>query len=80
MDLARVGTYGSVTEASLVKARLGAHGIEALVQADTAAGTVPNLAATEGVKVLVRQVDLAAALEILERMLPEPGPQPDQRS
>jgi hypothetical protein len=73
MDLARVGTYRSMTEASLVKARLEVSGIEALVQADTASGAVPFLEVTEGVKVFVRPEDLADALELLERMLPSPG-------
>jgi hypothetical protein len=73
MDLARVGTYRSMTEASLVKARLEVNGIEALVQADTASGAVPFLEVTEGVKVFVRPEDLADALELLERMLPAPG-------
>ncbi|MGH8915268.1 MAG: putative signal transducing protein [Acidimicrobiia bacterium] len=73
MDLAKVGTYRSMTEAQLVKARLEASGIEALVQADTASGAVPFLEVTEGVRVFVRPDDLAAALETLERMLPAPG-------
>ncbi|MDP9144449.1 MAG: DUF2007 domain-containing protein [Actinomycetota bacterium] len=73
MDLARVGTYRSMTEASLVKARLEVNGIEAVVQADTASGAVPFLEVTEGVKVFVRPEDLPAALEFLERMLPAPG-------
>jgi len=73
MDLARVGTYLSMTEASLVKARLEVSGIQALVQADTASGAVPFLEVTEGVKVYVRPDDLADALELLERMLPAPG-------
>jgi len=73
MDLAKVGTYLSMTEASLVKARLEVSGIEALVQADTASGAVPFLEVTEGVKVYVRAEDLGEALELLERMLPAPG-------
>ena len=73
MDLAQVGTYRSMTEAFLVKARLEVNGIEAVVQADTASGAVPVLEATEGVRVFVRHEDLAGALEALERMLPAPG-------
>ncbi len=73
MDLARVGTYASVMEADLVKARLAANGIDAVVQSDTASGAVPFLEVTEGVRVFVRPDDLAAALEVLERMLPAPG-------
>jgi cell division protein FtsN len=73
MELSRVGTYRSMTEASLVKARLEVNGIDAVVQADTASGAVPFLAETEGVRVFVRPGDLATALEVLERMLPAPG-------
>ena len=62
-----------MTEAALVKARLEVNGIDAVVQGDTAAGAVPFLEATEGVRVLVRPDDLAEALEVLERMLPAPG-------
>ena len=73
MDLARVGTYPSVMEADLVKARLAANGIDAVVQSDTASGAVPFLEVTEGVRVFVRPDDLGEALEVLERMLPAPG-------
>jgi len=73
MDLARVGTYRSTTEASVVKARLEVNGIPAVVQADTASGAVPFFEITEGVRVLVRSGDLPAALEILERLLPPPA-------
>jgi hypothetical protein len=73
MDLARVGTYPSVMEADLVKARLAAYGIDAVVQSDTASGAVPFLEVTEGVRVFVRPDDLGEALEVLERMLPAPS-------
>jgi len=72
MELARVGTYRSMTEALLVKARLEVDGIDAVVQADTASGAVPVFEAVEGVRVFVRREDLAGALEALERMLPAP--------
>lgn len=72
MDLAKVGTYSSMTEAALVKARLEVSGIPAVVQSDTASGAVPFLEMTEGVRVLVRPEDLAGALDALERMLPRP--------
>ena len=70
MDLVRVGTYRSMTEASLVKARLEVNGFDAVVQADTGSGAVPVFESAEGVRVLVRREDLAGALEALERMLP----------
>jgi hypothetical protein len=73
MDLARVGTYQSMTEATLVKARLEVNGINAVVQGDTVSGAVPFLEVTQGVRVMVRPSDLPDALEVLERMLPAPG-------
>jgi hypothetical protein len=71
MDLARVGTYPSVMEADLVKARLAANGIDSVVQSDTSSGAIPEF--TRGVRVFVRPEDLGEALEILEQMLPAPG-------
>lgn len=73
MELSRVGIYSSSAEANLVKARLEASGVDAIVQADSASGAVPQLEAYSGVKVLVRSEDMEAALEVLERMLPAPG-------
>ena len=70
MDLVILGTYGSTTEADVVRARLEVNGIESVVQADVASGMVPMFAAVEGVRVLVRESDLADAYEVLERMLP----------
>ncbi len=69
MELSEIGRYNTTTEASLVRARLQANGIEAMVQADTAAGTIPTLASS-GIRVLVAEADRAEALEVLERMLP----------
>ncbi|REK19674.1 MAG: hypothetical protein DWQ40_07185 [Actinobacteria bacterium] len=70
MELSRIGIYSSSAEANLVKARLEANGVDAIIQADSASGAVPQLEAYSGVKVFVRPDDLEAALEILERMLP----------
>jgi hypothetical protein len=70
VELKRIGIYSSTTEANLVKARLEANGIDAIIQADSASGAVPQLEAYSGVKVLVRPEDLEEALEVLERLLP----------
>jgi len=70
MDLVPLGVYGSVTEANLVKARLEANDIDAMVQADDLGATTPTLVVANGARVLVRRDDLAAAMEALERMLP----------
>ena len=70
MALSRLGTYNTVTEANLVKAKLEAFGIDAMVEADDAGSMVPNLDLVRGVKVFVKEADLAEAYEVLERMLP----------
>lgn len=70
MDLVRLGIYYSTTEANLVKARLESEGIDAVVQADDLGATTPMLGNVRGVLVLVREEERAAAMEILERMLP----------
>ena len=70
MELKSLGTYTSVTEANLVRAKLETFGIDAVVQRDVASGSIPTFEALAGVKVLVREADLAEALEMLERMLP----------
>ena len=70
MELSELGRYNTTTEANLVKARLQASGVEAIVQADTAGGTIPSLP-SKGVRVLVREEDRLEALEILERLLPQ---------
>lgn len=70
MGLTEVGLYGSSTEAEVVRARLDANGVEALVQADNAGGTLPTISVTGGVRVLVREEDLPEAMDVLERMLP----------
>jgi hypothetical protein len=70
MELVRLGTYNSITEANLVKARLESEGIEALVQADDLGSTTPTLGVVRGIIVLVREPDRATAMDVLERMLP----------
>lgn len=71
MELKQIGIYSSSAEANLVKARLTANGIDAIVQGDSASGAVPQLEAYSGVKVLVRDEDFADALDALERLLPQ---------
>lgn len=70
MDLVRLGTYNSTTEANLVKARLESEGIETVVQSDDVGSMTPMLGGFRGVLVLVREDQRAEALEALERMLP----------
>jgi hypothetical protein len=78
MTLSRLGTYSSLTEASLVKAKLETFGIDAIVEEDVASSSIPTFGQMQGVKVLVRESDLAAAYEVLERMLPSGESPPSQ--
>lgn len=64
-----LGTYNSLTEANLVKARLESESIEAIVQSDDVGSMTPTLNTVRGVQVLVRAEDRAVAMESLERML-----------
>ncbi|MGD2101487.1 MAG: DUF2007 domain-containing protein [Acidimicrobiia bacterium] len=72
MDLVRLGTFSTLTEANLVKARLESEGIEALVQSDDLGSMMESMITVRGVRVLVREDDRADAMDCLERMLP-PG-------
>lgn len=78
MELSRLGTYSTLTEANLVKAKLAVFGIDAMIEADDAGSMVPNLDLVRGVKVFVRESDLADAYEVLERMLPSGDGQPSE--
>lgn len=70
MNLSRLATYPTLTEANLVKAKLETYGIESVVEADVGSSTLPVFERVEGVKVFVRDEDLPDAYEVLERMLP----------
>lgn len=73
MELVRLGTYNTITEAHLVKAKLESAGIDAVVQSDDLGSTTPMLGNVRGVRVLVREDDRADAMDVLERMLPSPS-------
>lgn len=73
MDLARLAVFSTLTEANLVKAKLEAHGIQSVIEADVGSSTLPIFERIEGVRVFVRDEDLANAYEVLERMLPSPA-------
>lgn len=70
MQLVLLGTYNTLTEAHLVKAKLESAGIDAVVQSDDLGSTTPMLGQVRGVRVLVRDQDRADAMDTLERMLP----------
>ena len=67
MKLSRLGTYSTLTEASLVKAKLATFGIDAIVEADAGSSSLPTFDQIEGIKVLVRESDLSTAYEVLGR-------------
>jgi putative signal transducing protein len=67
VDLVVVHTYGSQPEADIAKSALDAAGIESMIQADSGGGMRPHLAwAGVGFRILVRDIDLAVAREVLE--------------
>lgn len=70
MTLVKLGTFSTLTEANLVKARLESEGIDALVQSDDFGSMMESMITVRGVQVLVREEDLATAMDCLERMLP----------
>jgi hypothetical protein len=70
VSLVVLGTYGSSTEANLVKSRLESEGIDAFVSKDVSSLGLPALELAQGAQLFVRVSDRAAAFEILERMLP----------
>ena len=70
VGLVRLGTYSTLTEANLVKARLEGEGIDALVQSDDLGSMLESMITVRGVQVLVREEDRAKAMDALERMLP----------
>ena len=76
MELVRLGTYNTTTEANLVRAKLESAGIASVVQSDDLGATTPMLGTLRGVQVLVKESDRADAMEVLERVLP---PNPSDR-
>jgi hypothetical protein len=64
--LVAVGTYSNKIDAELAQGALEAADIEAIVSADDAGGTQPELWVGAGVRVLVRPEDAERAKEILE--------------
>ena len=66
---------GAIDDDPAFVLEVGAQGFEALVEADDAGSMVPNLDLVRGVKVFVKEVDLAEAYEVLERMLPSGDPE-----
>ena len=65
-ELVIVKTFGSRPEADIAKGALASAGIDAVIQADTAGGMREHLAwSGTGFRLLVREDDARAALEIL---------------
>jgi hypothetical protein len=65
-ELVVVKTFGSRPEADIAKGALASAGIDAMIQADTAGGMREHLAwSGTGFRLLVREDDARAALEVL---------------
>jgi len=65
-ELVIVKTFGSRPEADIAKGALASAGIDAMIQADTVGGMREHLAwSGTGFRLLVREDDARAALEIL---------------
>lgn len=62
-------TFNSRDAADLAAAKLEAHGIECWIQADDCGGMYPNLTLARGVKLLVRESEVAAAVTLLDTPL-----------
>ncbi len=62
-----VGAFGTAPEAELAKGALEAADIDSMIRADSVGGVEPNVAwASGGYKLLVREEEEAAALEVLQ--------------
>ncbi|HEY6214870.1 MAG TPA: DUF2007 domain-containing protein [Vicinamibacterales bacterium] len=61
-----VRTFGYRQEAELARGALRAAGIEAVVTSDDAGGLRPAMGWANGVRLLVRAADVAAATELLD--------------
>ena len=66
-NLVIVHSFTSGFEAEIAKSALGAAGIAAIIQADTAGGMKPHIAwSGGGFRILVREEDAEAARHVLE--------------
>lgn len=69
-----VAVFGSRTEAELARARLDLEGIPAHILTDDAGGWEPQFGLSRGVRLMVADVDIDRATELLD--LPEHIPDP----
>jgi hypothetical protein len=58
-------TFPTVIEADLAKSALDSVGIDSMVRSDNKGGQTPGLAFSQGVELLVRADDVAAANDML---------------
>jgi len=65
-DLVVIRRFPDRIEADLARSALEAAGIESLVRADDMGGTRPHMWVSEGVDLVVRAENLAAAREVLD--------------
>lgn len=69
-DLVVIETFPSVIAAEMAKSALDAAEIDSFLQSDDSGHLDPALSLTNGVKLLVRADDAAAAAEVLEQGTP----------
>lgn len=69
-DLVVIETFPSVIAAEMAKSALDAAEIDSFLQSDDSGHLDPALSLTNGVKLLVRAADAAAAAEVLEQGTP----------
>ena len=70
-NMQRVAQYNDRIAADVAKSALAANGIVAVISGGDLGGTVPYLAATFGIDLLVNEEDLKAAHEILRELEPQ---------
>jgi hypothetical protein len=76
-ELVLLRTFPSAIEADLAKTALDSIGIDSVVRSDNKGGQTPGLAFSQGVELLVRADDVAAANDMLgiegfDKRTPEP--------
>ena len=64
-ELVVVQSFSTMVDAELAKSALDSVGIDSMVSSDNQGGQSPGLAFTQGVELLVRADDLAAANDVL---------------
>ncbi len=67
-DIVLLKIFPNDFEAQTAKAQLNEAGINCLVSGDNEGGMAPNLSLTSGIRILVNEIDLEKAIEVLKAM------------